>query len=100
RRRLLGRPTATNLPPLPADVLVDDDLHLALHLLVDLDYRRPRSMRSAGVDPLLRLMREHVEDAVWEAAVADVASDGGAKFATTARVAGPAAAVDQLLDEL
>lgn len=81
------------------DPLVDDDLHLALHLLEDLAYRVP-----AGVDPALAhrpdvaAMRHDLQRRFWDAVVAEAADHDSDRWADLARSVGPRQAVAAMLD--
>lgn len=97
-RRLTGRPTLAEAPAGHGDVLVDDDLHLALHTIHDLTYRSvPGITEARERDPLVVALGRRLEDEYLDGLRADVARAGGDDAAHRAREVGPGPVVDDLL---
>ena len=99
-RRLDGRPTMATLPPVDGDPLVDDDLHLALHVVLDAEYRplSDAARRAVSGDPLVTALRTRLEEELLDAVVDDAELDGLRAHQRRAQRVGPAAAVDVMLD--
>lgn len=97
-RRLVGRPTSAAPPVRVADPLTDDDFHVALHVLHDLEYRALEGVGAyARRDPLLLALRMRLDDELLDAAVDESRRNGGATWIDLARHQGAAVAVDEML---
>jgi len=89
-------------PPVapPTDALVDDDLHLALHVLEDLAYRvGPDQDRALTHQPDVVAYRDLLRTQFWDAVVADAGAHQSGRWADLATTVGPRLAVAAMLDD-
>jgi hypothetical protein len=99
-RRALVDGSIPDPPEAPADPLVDDDLHLALHVLEDLAYRVPPGIDAALIHrPDVVAFQATLRQQFWDAVVADSAGHDADRWTALAVDEGAKAAVAAMLED-